>query len=84
VTYLLLSGRPGAGKTHVGKWLAERRGFTHVETDTPAGLHTLNELLNGVQTAQGLVDNVVAEWGFKIEYFDAGLVRQFRDAGFDA
>lgn len=84
VTLLLLSGRPGAGKTEVGKWLAERCGFTHIETDTDAGLRTLNELLGGDQTPQGLGENVVIEWGFMIQDFDSGYVRQLRDAGFDA
>src|ERR1700682_5495013 len=84
MTLLLLSGRPGAGKTEVGKWLEEQHGFRHIETDTAAGLRTLNELLGGVQTPQGLGENVVIEWGFMIQYFDSGYVRQLRDAGFDA
>lgn len=82
MTHLLLSGRPGAGKTHVGKWLDEQHGFRHIETDTPAGMQTLNELLKGGQTPQSLGENVVIEWGFAIE--DSGLVRKLRDAGFDA
>jgi hypothetical protein len=64
MTHLLLSGRPGAGKTHVGNCVAEQDGFRHIETDTPAGMQTLNELLNGVQTPQSLGENVVLEWGF--------------------
>jgi broad-specificity NMP kinase len=30
---VLLSGRPGAGKTAFGSWLAVQRGFVHIETD---------------------------------------------------
>jgi len=84
MTHLLLSGRPGAGKTHVGKWLAEQHGFKHIETDDPAGMQTLTDLLNSVQTPQSLGDNVVVEWGFMIPYFDDGLVHKLRGMGFDA
>jgi hypothetical protein len=83
MTHLLLSGRPGAGKTHVGNSVAEQDGFRHIETDTPAGMQTLNELLNGVQTPQSLGENVVLEWGFAPG--DLPAVRWLRDvAGFDA
>jgi hypothetical protein len=83
VTLLLLSGRPGAGKSEVGKWLAEQHGFRHIETNTEAGWRTLNELLGGVQTPQGLGENVVLEWGFPPDNLPA--VRWLRDvAGFDA
>ncbi len=30
---VLLSGRPGAGKTEFGKWVAAERGHVHIETD---------------------------------------------------
>lgn len=83
MTLFLLSGRPGAGKTKVGKWLAEHHGFRHIETDTKPGMETLNALLGGVQTPQSLGENVVLEWGFAPDYL--GYVRQLRDdAGFDA
>jgi hypothetical protein len=92
MTLLLLSGRPGAGKTPFGKWLEENRGFTHIETDKDAGLATLNALLGGFQgpggaaevraKARALGEKVVIEWGFMIE--DFGWVRQLQAAGFDA
>ncbi|HTX95066.1 MAG TPA: hypothetical protein VME67_09565 [Mycobacterium sp.] len=92
MTLILLSGRPGSGKTEVGKWLAENRGFIHIETDTYAGLATLNGLLGGFQCpggaavvhdrARALGEKVVIEWGFrpKTEFH---FVRQLRLAGFD-
>jgi hypothetical protein len=92
MTLLLLSGRPGAGKTEVGKWLAEHCGFTHIETDTDAGWETLRELLGGFQSpqdaavvrdkARALGEKVVIEWGFRVNLL--GYVRLLRDAGFDA
>jgi hypothetical protein len=82
MTHLLLSGRPGAGKTHIGKWLKELHGFRHLETD--AEPQTLNDLLNGVQSPQSLGDNVVVEWGFAIGDFDKGLVHKLFGMGFDA
>jgi hypothetical protein len=30
---LILWGIPGAGKSHFARWLAQKRGFTHVEAD---------------------------------------------------
>jgi hypothetical protein len=82
MTHLLLSGRPGAGKTAVGNWLAEKHGFRHIETDE-VGLGVVQELLEGVQTRQSLGEKVVLEWGFPPS--DLPAVRRLRDvAGFDA
>ena len=90
MTLLLLSGRPGAGKTEVGNWLAEHRGFTHIETDVE--WKTWGLLLCGSQSPEGAADmvakaralgpKVIIEWGFKVDLL--GCVRQLRDAGFDA
>src|SRR5207245_2900677 len=38
MTLVLLSGRPGAGKTAFSSWLAAQRGFAHVETDAEWGV----------------------------------------------
>jgi predicted kinase len=86
---VLLSGRPGTGKTAFANWLAAERGFTHVDTDSD---RSALQLLAGVQSAeaaaaarnwaQDLGSNVVVEWGFKLAYLDR--VRLLRDAGFDA
>ncbi|HUH70929.1 MAG TPA: hypothetical protein VLZ05_19855 [Mycobacterium sp.] len=93
MTLILLSGRPGAGKTKFAEWLHEHRGFTHIETDTAAGWATLEDLLNAFQSPEGtaivrdkaraLGEKVVIEWGFRVD--DFGWVRRLRDdAGFDA
>jgi hypothetical protein len=92
MTLLLLSGRPGAGKTKVGNWLREHRDFIRIETDDPAEWETWGPLLCGSQSpkdaakvrdnALDLGENVVIEWGFLIQYF--GCVRELRHAGFDA
>jgi hypothetical protein len=92
MTLLLLSGRPGAGKTKVGKWLAAHRGFTHIETDKDAEWKTWGPLLWGSQNpevaaqvvakARALGPKVIIEWGFQVHLL--GCVGQLRDAGFDA
>jgi hypothetical protein len=88
MTLVLLSGRPGAGKTSFATWLAAERGFVCVETDSDLNMLTL---LLGAQTdeaaaavysqVRGLGPKVVVEWGFRLEYLDH--VRRLRDAGFD-
>jgi hypothetical protein len=90
MTLLLLSGCPGVGKTEMGNWLVEHRGFIHVETDAEWG--TWGPLVCSSQSpeaaaetrerARALGPNVVIEWGFKVGLL--GCVRQLQDAGFDA
>jgi hypothetical protein len=60
MTHLLLSGRPGAGKTAVSRWLADHRGFGQVETDIE-GFDTVNALLAGSRTRQDLGENVLKQ-----------------------
>jgi predicted kinase len=85
---VLLSGRPGAGKTAFAKWLAAERGFTHVDTDSDwnmlgllVGAQSAEAATAAYNRARDLGPNVVIEWGFRLEYFDR--VRLLRDAGFD-
>lgn len=90
---LLLSGRPGAGKTAFAKWLKEQRGFQRVETDEEAvwaewGPLLCNSHRPGVAAAtrakaEALGEQVVIEWGFVADLY-LGCVRHLRDAGFDA
>lgn len=86
---VLLSGRPGTGKTAFATWLAAERGFVHVDTDSDrsalqflAGVDSAEAAAAAFNWARDLGPNVVIEWGFKVEYLDR--VRLLRDAGFDA
>lgn len=86
---VLLSGRPGAGKTKYAGWLAEQRGFRHVETDgewSAWGPLLCQDgqasALEVERTARGIGRNVVVEWGFRVELLSR--VGQLRDVGFDA
>jgi hypothetical protein len=86
---ILLSGRPGAGKTKYGQWLASEKSFVHVQTDIePAWItdvlvvETLDQAIgarNRVRTTLG--PNVVMEWGFLLQFFSS--VKLLRAAGFD-
>jgi hypothetical protein len=86
---ILLSGRPGAGKTALGDWLAARRGFVHIETDAKWStwgplvcVQSLEEAVATRNQTRALGPNVVIEWGFRPDLI--GCVRQLRAAGFDA
>jgi hypothetical protein len=86
---VLLSGRPGAGKTDFGRWLAAERSFVYVDTDSDwnalgllAGAQSAEAATAACNRARDLGPNVVIEWGFKVVYL--GNVRLLRAAGFDA
>lgn len=86
---ILLSGRPGAGKTAFASWLAQRRGFVHVETDAEWDrwgpllcVQNMDAAVATCNRARMLGPNVVVEWGFKVGLLDC--VRLLRAAGFDA
>jgi hypothetical protein len=87
VTLLLLSGRPGAGKTTYAEWLSDHRGFARIETDLRGDwiqrlcVEDLGQAQAARKAADGLGPNVVIEWGF----FPSELasVRLLKLAGFD-
>ena len=86
-TLLLISGHPGAGKTHFCEWLTAERGYAHVESDVAQTLGNL-AVENAVE-AQAVRDaamsqggNVVIEWGFLPNLLPS--VRLLRYVGFDA
>jgi hypothetical protein len=88
MTLILLSGRPGAGKTAFGRWLAAQRGFIHVETDAEWSkwgplvcTRSLEQAIATCNLARALGPNVVIEWGFKVTLLSC--VHQLRAAGFD-
>jgi hypothetical protein len=71
VPLFVISGRPGAGKSTYCRWLAEHRGYVHVETDIE--WDTWGQLLGQMDDAsavdvrnriRSLGPNVVFEWGF--------------------
>lgn len=76
---LLISGRPGAGKSTFCEWLVEHRGFVHVETDDPATMELWRPFLAD-DSDQGAIafrnglraigDSVVFEWGFLPDRID--------------
>lgn len=85
--FVLLSGRPGAGKTAYGRWLAEQHGFVHVETDNePTWVpHLCARAPREAAVAHNLVrslgPDVIVEWGFPVQRLLS--VRLLRKAGFD-
>jgi len=88
VALVLLSGRPGAGKTEYAAWLAQRHGFVHVETDEewpvwgPLLCDDRVSAAHAVERkARVLGENVSVEWGFRVQLLDR--VKQLRDVGFD-
>jgi hypothetical protein len=85
---VLLSGRPGAGKTTFASWLATQRGFVHVETDAEWSswgklvcVQSLDAAVVTHNLARTLGPNVVIEWGFKTALLSC--VHLLRSAGFD-
>jgi hypothetical protein len=88
VALLLISGRPGAGKTAFCRWLHSRRNYVHVETDLPNTLSGRLAVQNALEAqatkeyALNLGDDVVVEWGFPPRYLLS--VRLLKYVGFDA
>jgi hypothetical protein len=90
---ILLSGRPGAGKSAFAEWLKTDRGFERIETDGEHQGTKWWQLINGAQTpagaaalhaeAQALGAKVVIEWGFPPDPPVLAIVTNIGDAGFD-
>ena len=88
VTPVLLAGRPGTGKTAYGQWLAQERGFVHIETDTDwrdwlplLSGPDVNHARAAFNKACSLGPKVIIEWGFPLQYLPC--VRRLRNVGFD-
>jgi hypothetical protein len=82
---LLISGRPGTGKSEFCRWLAENRGFTHIEVDSDPDrwgryleqgtLAVARELSRDLRRSVGR--DVAFEWGFPPGMLDrVGLLRK--------
>lgn len=89
MTLVLLSGRPGAGKTEFCERLAAEREFARVETDADPYWQALlmassspGKAAEAYNRARDLGPKVVIEWGFPVSVLEC--VRQLRAAGFDA
>ena len=88
VTLLLISGRPGAGKTEFCRWLRDTYNFIHVDTYTrPQILYSLvvQTAIEAQATKEymlGLGSDVVVDWGFIPDFI--GSVRLLKLVGFDA
>jgi|ERR1035438_6359219 hypothetical protein len=89
MSLVLLSGRPGTGKTAFANWLAENRGFVDVETDaewnTWGPLVCIQSLEKAIETrnrVRALGPDVIVEWGFKVALL--GCVRYLRAAGLES
>ena len=85
---LLISSRPGAGKTAFGQWLRETLSFEFIETDRNG--HWLDALCGAnneltaarvFDQAAALAPKVVIEWGFPVRFLVC--VRELDNAGFD-
>jgi hypothetical protein len=90
VTLLLISGRPGAGKSRFCQWLATDRGFVHIETDLPTQWAKWSRFLGGCTLASAkelsrdlrrINRDVAFEWGFAPDAIDC--IGLFRKAGFE-
>lgn len=89
MTLVLLSGRPGAGKTKFCERLAAEHEFACVETDADPYWQALlmassspEKAAEAYNRARNLGPKVVIEWGFPVSALDC--VRQLRAARFDA
>ncbi len=82
---LLIAGVPATGKTTVGRYLGEERGFLHVDFENRN--HLWNELL--VVNPASLIDDfmsyerdMVITWGFPPETTAIRVVKLFKEKGF--
>jgi hypothetical protein len=80
---LLISGRPGVGKSEFCRWLAANRGFAHIEIDSDdrwgnyleqGTLTAARELTSALRSVRR---HIAFEWGFPPPMLDrVGLLRR--------
>lgn len=79
---ILISGVPGTGKTTLGKYLAENKGFFHVNMEK-SGFAQVRELKKDESEFLKKLtphENVVITWGFG--FFSRPIVESLRAKGF--
>jgi hypothetical protein len=89
---LLLSGIPGAGKSHFGRWLEETHRYVHLDVEQDGRLTTyhLTDAWNGcftsldvggfVKALHRVGERVVVDWGFPPRFLN--VVQRLQAAGF--
>ena len=94
--HIFLAGVPATGKTWLGSWLAEQRGYVHIDAERNGGsdfdAHGLHEAWDEViatgradgfvAAADRLGKSVVVNWGFPTCYLY--VVSALQSAGVDA
>ena len=88
---LLLSGIPGAGKSHFGQWLEDNHGYVHVDVEKDGRLDTYHLIDDWnscftspdvgpfVKSLHCLGERVVVNWGFPPRFLS--VVQGFKAAG---
>lgn len=83
---ILLTGIPGAGKTTVGDYLAEHRGFEHLDFETATLSRFLRFGERGFRTQIAAVKqtrrDAIVTWGF-VPDAQLGVVTLMRSLGFE-
>ena len=95
-THLFIAGIPATGKTWLGSWLAETRGYLHIDAERDSGadfdrlgVHAAwNQLITTgrgrsfVAALDRLSKPVIVNWGFPLDYLY--VVTALQEAGIDA
>jgi hypothetical protein len=88
---IFLCGIPSSGKSTFGKWLQERKGFLHLDVQSPTNqdqrhwsgrffkIHSPNAATSFAEDLLRLDCPVVLDWGFPPHCLD--LARAFKGAG---
>ena len=91
---LFVAGVPATGKSWLGKWLAEKHGFIHIDAEVAGGAdfdrmvvrNEWNELISTgraprfVKAIQKLGVPVILDWGFPTRYLY--IVKALQEEGF--
>ena len=86
IMLLLISGHPGAGKTHFCEWLKAEKSYVHVDVDVSSQLGNLDvqdsaQARQVLDAAVSISRDVAVEWGYPPELLPS--VRLLKSAGFE-